>query len=483
MQINTNFINSVLDYYSVNRLKSIELFKRAQCREDGVPILTREYLIGDVVQTSKINNKLNNDFFNEIVNTKTGYFAGVPITMSVPRESYPDVLYGAFMDAIRDFNNINDIDYLNSETTRFSAISGYSGRLLYIDEQGEIKLFNVPGYQCFFMGNNYQEPDYALRIYPVLTLGEDSRIAYTMKCDVYDSMNVYKFTSEPFYTTNAGLINLTAVDWKAEQDGIKPHLFDGIPLIRFQNNPDEKGDAENVLQLIDTYDRVLSDLDNELEQARLAYMKFRGCRPDKDMIDAAMRTGAFGFDDATADVDFLVKNLNGQIIFDTLKRLQDNILHFSATPNMRDEAFSGTLSGVALDYKIRSFENKCITSERLFERALRYQWRLILGIWALKNMPVVDWYDIDFIFTRNYPKNTYEEAQTTALLKGMVTEQTRLSLLSFVKDPYTEMQGMEEESANTIDLSAERARIAGESMTGGNDNGVQTKETQKEVTA
>lgn len=78
--------------------------------------------------------------------------------------------------------------------------------------------------------------------------------------------------------------------------------------------------------------------------------------------------------------------------------------------------------------------------------ALRYQYKLIFSAWATKNKAKAeDYLKVWFGFKRNLPANVLEEAQTTAQLKGMVSEETRLSLLSFVDDVQYELKKMEEE--------------------------------------
>jgi hypothetical protein len=57
-----------------------------------------------------------------------------------------------------------------------------------------------------------------------------------------------------------------------------------------------------------------------------------------------------------------------------------------------------------------------------------------------------------FIFKRNFPLNLLDEADTSSKLKGLVSEQTRLSLLSFVEDADYEIGLMKEENADKVDL-------------------------------
>lgn len=472
MQINDKTLQSILTLYNTRRQEQVDLAKRYRYEKSGVPILTREYYIGNVKQENKINNKINNDFFGEIVNTKVGYFMGQPVSVSIPREKYSEADFKKFNDVLSRWNTINDIDNMNSDTSRHAATAGYGGRLLYIGDDGDVHALNVPSYQCIFIGDNPYRSDLAIRLYSTFSVGENGTPEFKYKAEVYDKKDVYVYTGPA--QTSIGSIDTPLLDpvtvpftWKLERN--ESHLFDGCPLIKFRNNDDERGDAENVLALIDTYDRVISDLDNELEQFRLAYMVFYGSRPDTETLEALLRTGALAFDSADSRAEFLTKAIDGATVFETLNRIQQNILHFSSTPNFRDESFSGNLSGVALDFKTRAFEAKCIVAEREFTSSLREQWRLILDIWKKKNIGVYDYADLQFTFTRNYPRNTFEEAQTTAILKGMVSEQTRLAQLSFVKDPYTEHEQMEQDNENSLDLNAIRTAMEA-------DNGMRDEE-------
>lgn len=59
--------------------------------------------------------------------------------------------------------------------------------------------------------------------------------------------------------------------------------------------------------------------------------------------------------------------------------------------------------------------------------------------------------DITVTFTRNVPKNLLEEAQTAQALNGVVSEETRLKVLSVVDDPKRELERMKEEREEQAD--------------------------------
>lgn len=84
--------------------------------------------------------------------------------------------------------------------------------------------------------------------------------------------------------------------------------------------------------------------------------------------------------------------------------------------------------------------------------ALRYQYKLLCSAWSRKNAAISndDYLKVWFTFTRNLPANIVEEAETTAKLKGLVSEETRLSLLTFVDDVQYELERMSEAKVDSI---------------------------------
>jgi SPP1 family phage portal protein len=186
----------------------------------------------------------------------------------------------------------------------------------------------------------------------------------------------------------------------------------------------------------------------------------------------AQKTGAFGLP-ADADVSFITKDVNDVVIENHLNRLEQNILRFAKHVNFGDEAFAGNQSGVALKFKLFGLDSKCQTTELKFKRALQQQWQCITSAWAQKGSRL-DYLDIYAEFSRNFPLNLPEEAAATVALKGMVSEPTRLALLSFVDDPAFELSLMQQEAEEAMAVQqemfaaeAEIAATAGGDTAGG----------------
>ncbi|WP_032790683.1 phage portal protein, partial [Lacticaseibacillus paracasei] len=58
-----------------------------------------------------------------------------------------------------------------------------------------------------------------------------------------------------------------------------------------------------------------------------------------------------------------------------------------------------------------------------------------------------EWQKLNFAFSRNLPENITDEANAASKLKGLVSDQTMLSTLSFVDDPKAEIKRIADETA------------------------------------
>jgi len=110
-----------------------------------------------------------------------------------------------------------------------------------------------------------------------------------------------------------------------------------------------------------------------------------------------------------------------------------------------------TCPGWPIRYKLMALETKCITMERKITAALRQQFKVLCTAWAKKGISA-DYTDIHFEFKRNLPVNIKDEAEATSLLRGQVSERTRLALLSFVGNVAGEMKRWRRITMGLLDL-------------------------------
>jgi SPP1 family phage portal protein len=387
---------------------------------------------------TKINSKINCDYRASIINDVVGYVYGKPITYQIDKNNYPETEYKTYSKKLSDFKIVNNVEDLDSETGKKAAICGYGARLCYIDTNAIERVVNIDPWECIFLEDNVDEPQYALRYY-IIT---DSEGKETLRVEWYDAEYV------SFYVKGTSDFELDP------NEASKQHLFSGVPLLKFQNNDEEQGDFDKVESLIDAMDRVVSDCQNEIEEFRLAYMLFYGVEIDKETIQKARQTGAFGGLDAGEGnkVEFLTKEINSEFLENHKKTLNEYIYKFSQSVDMSDEKFSGsTMTGEARKWKLLPLENKAITKERKFTKALRQMWKLICSSWDKRGIKL-NYIDIFFEFHRNIPIDLGYVGDTAMKLKGIVSDRTLLSIIPFVDDVDYELKTIAEEMQDAIDL-------------------------------
>ena len=398
--INKTLLYDIIEKHANNAEYNRELYRRYMAVANGVPIFGREPMYEE---ENPINNKVNNDFFGEIVDFKVGYFAGEPISYSYSDTEEAEKVTGGkeavekANKALTDFLTRNNMFGVDMETTKYASIYGYAGRLFYIDTEGNERVMPVHGYETIILSDaDISEPEYAIRYYKSLKLkGEET---YTV--EFYDNKNVTIYKGD-------SLLALEEVEKK-------PHLFDYCPLQGIANNKEHMGDAEKVLALIDDYDKVVSDNSNEIESFVHALMVLGVDIPD-EVMQKAQKSGVLvvpqvGSNPVTDPAKWVTKNINDAYTEHHLQRIEDNIYRFSRTPNLGDESF-GSASGVSLKFKLHGLETKCATFEANVMNSAQHMWRVLSSAWAKKGTKV-DPLQITMEFNRNFPQDDLSTAQT-----------------------------------------------------------------------
>lgn len=441
--ISDKLLRRIIKKHRYNAECNKKLIERYETLEDGVPIFGRHPRFGDTPDA--INHRINNDFFSEIVDFKTGYFAGNPIAYSYSdteeamddtgdvgdTESEQEKARDAASKAITDFVTRSNMFDVDMECTKFASICGYAGRLFYIDPDGAERVMVIPPNECIVLSKTLDitQPTYGVRYYTTKDIKDNDII----KAEYYDGVNIY-------YAEGGSVSSLTITDKQ-------PDLFGCCPLQGIPNNREMQGDAEKVLALIDAYDRAISDNSNEADAFANAYMVFENINIDDKEMEKAQKSGAIKFDsyDGKGKVYFLTKVINDSFIEHHLDRLEENIYRFSKTPNLSDEAF-GTASGISLKFKLTGLETKCGMFEAKMISAGVYMFQLLAKAWAKKQLKI-DPLQCVMSFKRNFPLDLLSEAQAVqALVAAGLPRRVAFDIaLSCVDDVDWVMQLIEEE--------------------------------------
>lgn len=407
---------------------------------------------------NKPNNKVSNDFFGQIIDNTVGYFLGNPIILNYTEPKKEKSLVetdpvdvGVDLEQIEDtavqdeLDNIcldNDKDDIFMEWGKEAMIKGLSHLLVYQSEDSKTKFMRVSPENMILVYKNSstKEKKYAIRLYDIDT--EDTKVT-THYAEVYDDTgyDVFKCVEGG---TGAGK---TTTGYTFEKR--VPHIYGRIPVTTMYNNEEQMSDLERVESLVNDYDKVLSDVSNEFEAFRNAYLMLKNMVVGKDSIQKLKDEGIIEVME-NGDVKFITKQIQTEALENHLNRLEKNIYKFSQVPDLSDENFAGNLSGVAIRFKLFGLETKCIIKERKMEKAIRDLFRIIVAPLRVLTGREPDVLNLKVEFTRNVPNNITEIVDTVTKLDGKVDKETLLALLPFIDNPKEVLEKLK------MDIEAEK---------------------------
>ena len=273
-----------------------------------------------------------------------------------------------------------------------------------------------------------------------------------------------------YYRTSKGELNATV--WYANHvvdlinDSLLDHIFDGneakdgvniygqVPAVEFYETEERESlYGGGILTLVDALDDTLSQKLDNINYLADSYMYLLGGHVEQDEIKL-MRLNRFiqvdGADAVNMKIGFLERPDGDNIQEHMIEHLNQTIHEDTGIPDMKDEAFSGNSSGVAIRYKLMPMENRAMTKERKFTQGLRKLYKIIFSTFTNVLDNPEAWRDLAFKFTRNIPANLADEVSTAKNAEGIVSQKTQLSMISTVTDPQAELYEIAKEKTEAI---------------------------------
>lgn len=377
--------------------------------------------------SSKPNNKIANAYASYITDTLVGYFIGEPITYT----SNDDVL-------LQDLNMMfeyNDEADENAELAKNASIYGVAYEMLYLSEEDKMirfKTLNPKEVIPVFDKTIEQNLLAVIRYYEDYDYAEDKTFTIV---EVIDNAKVRRLRLDNSFTL---------------LDEYK-HYFSMVPVAIFKNNEEEIGDFEQVISLIDAYDKMESDSLNDFEYFVDAYLALYGYNADNEDVARMKENRVLLMDEGTS-AEWLIKQTSDTYVENMKNRLDKDIHKFAKCPNMSDQEFASNASGVAIKFKLLGTENLVSIKERKFKRGLQQRLELMSMINSVLREGF-DWRAIDIIFTRNIPSNDTDIANMVNTLKDIVSEETLLAQIPFVDDVQAELERLKAEREENKELN------------------------------
>ncbi len=419
-EITVDVIKYILEQHKSETTR-IKLLQRYYNNENE--IMNREYK-----SANKPQNKLSNGYASYITNTATGYFMGKPI-------SYKNIDKYEGIDLAFTYNDEADV---NTTLAKNASICGYGIEMMYSDEQANVRFTSIDPSECAIVYDNSLQENIilAVRYYEEQVVGEDKTVTHV---EVYDKEKV------SFYVKDGDDVVVESVTVVGENGTTssmteKEHFFLDVPVSVYANNDELYGDFEKVKTLIDAYDKSQSDSANDFEMFTHAMLVISGYLVDSEDEKAINDKYTINFMDKEGDAKYLVKNIQDAALENYKNRIDNDIHKFSFTPNLSDESFANSSSGISLAYKLMGLENVTGVKEAKFKKGLMRRIELMCNFLKILTNDEMTYTEIEPVFIRNKPNNDVEEADMMQKYDGILSDETRLSICSKVDNVQKELE-------------------------------------------
>lgn len=415
-EITGETLKEFIEQHEMQKLRYLELYNQYLSRP---PILAEP----PKEEAWKPDNRLVANYGKYIVDTFNGFFNGIPMRPSHDNESVDDIIQG--------FWNANNMDNTLNELAKSTSIYGRAYLFLFQNEESKTEVAYNDPLDMFVI--------YSDEIRPRSLYG----VRYTVDENGYKGQLFTDIEARDF-TLDGDSLSLTE----------SHSLFYGrVPMIEFVENEERQSLIEPVETLINGFNNVLSEKNNDVSYFSDAYLAVLGALLDDDSIRNLKDNRIINLAGDNAEkvvVEFLEKPDADQTQENFLDRTERLIYQLSQVANIDDTTFgtAGNSSGVALEFKLQPMKNLASNKERKFQQGLQTLFSMVFNV--VTNVPgnLSDEYlDIQYNWSRNLPANNADEANVVRSLDGIVSHRTQLDMLSAVSDSQRELDRIEEENA------------------------------------
>lgn len=390
------------------------------------------------------NNMVVANHAKYITTMLTGYFMGEQVSFVASVEEADDSV--ALLNELYRARYVGTHDYL---TAKRSSILGVGYELIYIDEEEEMEWggMYMPKFHQFDPATTFLIHD--------IDLEKTVRGAVHYVNVTEDLVHVHFYTDDEVYVFETDdiegeyeLLNLE------EGSNPSPHLFGGVPVIRYDNEENRQGDFEQVITLIDVYNLLQSDRINDKEQLVDAIMVITGGKMPAGGMAQLKKERLLNLPGDGMKAAWLTKSMN-EVEVEVLKNsIKKDIHEFSFTPNLTDENFAGTTSGEAMKFKLFGTEQVLQEKETFFEKGLRLRMKRLFNYLGAGSTDNHDYTQVKIGFNRALPTDMPNPVETINYLRGVVSDETLLGLLDFVEDVPGELEKVRAQTEAKVQTEA-----------------------------
>lgn len=397
------------------------------------------------------DNRAAHDFASYITDFINGYCFGHAI--QVQSEG------SMTQDKIDQLHAINDIDSHNRSLGLDLSIFGRAYEYIIRNQQDEVRIYKSDPRNTFVIYDTSIEQNSLMAIRYWQVNEEEAHSPKEKTNNIY-YVDVITDNATYFFVANS-VTNLELSERKPPE----AHSFGKVTITEFSNNEKRRGDFEKVIPLIDLYDEAQSDTANYMSDLNDAMLLIKGKIDlgNENVVRLQKEANVFHLEppeyrddndkvtEGNVDAEYIYKQYDVSGVEAYKTRIAKDIHTLTNTPDMTDENFGGQQSGESMKYKLFGLEQRTAIKEGLFRKGLVRRYKLVGEIMSInREIDKDNLRDLIFTFTRNLPKSLTEEMQMYMSAGGEISQQTLMSLVSFIDNPQDEVKRIQSEEEEKV---------------------------------
>lgn len=392
------------------------------------------------------NNRVVDNQYKKMVNQKTNYLLGQPITITSENEEYNKLLKSIFNKKfLRRIKNIGE-DSLNN---------GIAWLYIYYDENGKIafKKFKPSEIIAGWKDAEHTELEYVIRVYGVLEYKNKQEKAVE-KVEIYTSDGIDYYTlhkGKLVFCEHQSYIMVTS------GENVESYNWSKIPIIPFKYNNKEIPLIKMVKTLQDGLNSIESNFQNQMEEDTrntiLVLVNYDGENLGEFRKNLATYGAVKVRSDSTGSGD--LKTLQVEVNSENYKTILEIFKKAIIENAMGYDAKDDRLSGSPNQMNIQSMYSDIDLDANGMETEFQASFEELLWFvnMHLNHIGLGDFEEesVEVIFNRDMLISESEVIDNIAKSSGIISQKTLVSNHPWIDDVNLELERITEENTNELD--------------------------------
>ena len=385
------------------------------------------------------NNKLVDNQYRKLVDQKTNYTLGKPMTIATSQDEYVKLLNKIFTKKVH-----RKIRML----AQYAIDGGIAWLYPYYDESGNFNISVFPSYEVcpIWKDKSHTELESAIRVYPTEVFNANGSIDTEYKVEVYTTSGISHFK----WRGGTLIPDETPHTTHMTYDG-NGYDWDRLPIIPFKYNAKEIPLIRNVKSLQDALNQVLSDFQNNMEEDPRTSILVLKNYDGTNLGEFRQNLAALGVikvttvDGVQGDVDVLKVEVNAQNYQAILMQLKRAIVENGRGFDAKEERMDGDPNQMNIESMYTDIDLDVNAMETEFQAGFEeLKWFIDKH---LQHIGEADYSEeeVEFIFNRDIFINEDAKIDNCVKSVGIISNKTILSRHPWVTNIDHEQAQMEED--------------------------------------